>query len=357
MPAAEAAAPAPAGAAAAGNGTGKGSKPRHARAFRQECVFIVLGALTAKQRLEVAAGGNFAAVDKSALERAYAKCRERHHDFQEYLQSEEGMQAEPLLRAQRGSVVPDEDAATPETPATPDSGHISADSDAGDDVPVDEQVMQQEAMVVDALMELHAGNAGGADAEPDDAIDAPQHGVPAGDAQAGNEPVAADAQPDGEPAAAAPPPKRRKKAKTAEQKEYDTIKENAKRWTVRFLQTGDINDKPRVKGARLLKMRETLRKIKGMLEKGWIDDTKTQRIFRSVDELQAYDRRMREAAAAEGQEIPGESFEQLKKQLAPSKALGLSNRTIWLHLKASFGMRKRKQRMRRARKDHKVKVC
>ena len=353
--------PAMPGAAGAAQGNTKGSRPRYPRAFRVLCSHIVISHLTADERYACLAGADFTGVDQTQLRKAYKKCQEEWHTFQARLQTEEGKAAEPALRAQRrhggarapraaaqrAAAAPAPAPAPPAPPPPPpvpvedDSAHVSAESNVADAVPPAEQRMHEEAHVAAALLELAARGEALEDEEADE--EPAQAAAPA-------------AAPAGAPAAAAAEPAGQKRAKTDDDLEYDRIKELAHRAALQYLWNGDINDKERVKGAKLQKMKPALMKIKVMLEEGWVDSNNRRRMFRSVDELAAEDAKRRATAAAAGEELGGESFAALQKELAPSKAAGLRTRTIWLHLKALFGMSKRKQRMRRARNKAEVQV-
>lgn len=152
------------------------------------------------------------------------------------------------------------------------------------------------------------------------------------------------------PAAAAsarsPPAKRGRPTFTPQQKELrEQLKEIAKKYAKRLMRMAAVgNIVANQRGWKLQRNEAELILIKDMLVRGWKDTAKQRRLFRNVDELEAYDA----ARRLEGHHDPPPpnqpSFAEVKATMKVK-----SNRTIWVQLKLKFGLKKMRYAMRRKR--------
>lgn len=137
------------------------------------------------------------------------------------------------------------------------------------------------------------------------------------------------------------------------------IKDEAKKWTRRFLQQGDVHDAPpSIKGQKRQRCEPILAQIHAKILEGWVDVDKRWHAYFSLDDLERRDRRKFDADRAEAphlQKLQGQfAYHELRAQMGIA-----TNRTVWQHLKATYPhLRRVKHSVRRARKDRKaVVVC
>jgi hypothetical protein len=102
--------------------------------------------------------------------------------------------------------------------------------------------------------------------------------------------------------------------------------------------------------------------MRDMLVKGWVDEAGKRRLFRTLEELQAYDARRRSPGGVPKDPLTQEeadqpSFEELRKRMQGNSRRPRSCRTLWLQLKTLFKMKKIRQLLKRQRNSKMVQVC
>lgn len=325
--------------------------PRHPRIARIEYVIALGKATTFKERIAIAEHGNMEACkNQTRLKEAYDECVVAWHKVTAYLKTPEGQKnRSKLTQPRKRQAKAPAPAPAPPAPAA-QQAHDGSDSDADYATPASYASADEAPSRRSNSSSGDSDSSGsiGTDAAAASESAAPQPPDAAAASSSGGAPSATAAQTAAQAAEEA--------AMKADQTLRNSIKEAAKRTFVRWIRTSSVDDTPRKVGARLEKNRPVLAQIKVLLEEGWIDKQNKRRIFRSLDELEAYDKRKHAEAAANGVELGVPSYDSLKKKLS-KRPSGLSNRTIDKQLKAAFGLRKRKQRMRRARKFKDVQVC
>lgn len=333
----------------------KGENGRWTEFARTQFALVLAAALTPNERLHIASGGDYPS-DRKRMEAAYDQCVDLYleHGMPGDRDTTQGMQhlqdAEPLAAAHddadldiegqgyhdadeymRADSDSDEDGAAMSVTS---SGGASDDSDASwkQRVQWDNVAQEQQATLTDS-------------SDDDSDVRAPS----------------VDSSADTPPAKAAP------QAASAQLDERRRLRRNIKRvakiYCQRLLWQQSLADEtPNPAGYKLERYREELTIMRDMLVKGWVDEAGKRRLFRTLEELQAYDARRRSPGGVPKDPLTQEeadqpSFEELRKRMQGNSRRPRSCRTLWLQLKTLFKMKKIRQLLKRQRNSKMVQVC
>ena len=328
---------------------------------RTQFALVVTGALTAKERLDIAYGADLPQ-DKLRMKAAYDQCVALYHEHNAAVAEaqdaakQQAQDAAPIKDPTEADLDVEAQAGQAEADEYLRAGHGSEDADSTSSIP--SNVTDASASVQSDASWQHRvqwERAASADTrDSDSSADASSEGAA---------PPAKAAKFEVPPDAAGVPSATEHEADAEAGKLYKSIKTCAKVYAKRLLRQNALADEVTNRtNYKLERYRAQLTIMKNMLIRGQIDSSRCKRPIRSVEELQAYDKKRRSPEGVPQDPLTREerdapSFEELRKEMQGNSKKPTSCRTLWLQLKSLFKLKKIRQRLKRQRDAKMVQVC